>query len=524
MAFISKTYEEIRDDILSHITKGVVKEKHTYEPNQTKFRLLNSPVKDIVKVVGTANGSNNTFVKGFDYRLSGDMLEWTEQGIKPDEKTHFFVNYECEGLSHLTDVNPGSVSRTIVEAISREIEFLYAKLNYVYLSAFLDTATGSALDLTVSLLGINRKQAEPSTGTITFGRNTSPEEITINQEAQVFDGKLTYTLNRSPVNEVFQIEGTVKNENIIFEPDIDYRLINDVIEWQTDGKKPDLQTTFFIDYSIFERIIIPVGTLVSTYTSRSEDAKTFETIEEKSLELTPQGRWEANVKIKATEAGTKGNVFAGTITVMPQPLPGIEYVINRTDLLNGVDPEADDELRERARHALEMAGKATKVSLESAIKSIEGVTSVEVIDMPDNVAGIIKIIAQGGDEQEIINVINDTRAAGIKVEFERPRIINLDISINVSIKPWANIIEVQKNVEAEIRKYLSTLDIGDDVLFNRVLKQAFNVKGVYDIKNLVISASAEGKEPFESEKENIILTPEEIAIAREINISINILE
>jgi hypothetical protein len=82
-------------------------------------------------------------------------------------------------------------------------------------------------------------------------------------------------------------------------------------------------------------------------------------------------------------------LFAGTITVMPQPVAGVEYVINKADITNGVEVEEDSELRERARHALEFAGKATYSSLESAIRSIEGVGSLLIEDMPDEVPGIV---------------------------------------------------------------------------------------------------------------------------------------
>jgi uncharacterized phage protein gp47/JayE len=91
----------------------------------------------------------------------------------------------------------------------------------------------------------------------------------------------------------------------------------------------------------------------------------------------------ANVPVKAAVAGKAGNVYAGAIIVMPQPLVGVEYVNNRGDILTGVDVETDNDLRERAKHALEVAGKATFVSLESAVKGVEGVSSVLIEDIPD---------------------------------------------------------------------------------------------------------------------------------------------
>src|SRR5437868_2201621 len=89
-------------------------------------------VRELVKVEGLVRGIRHTFKKGEDYRLARGMLEWTDDSKKPDEKTPFYVNYIFGEPSKITDANPGSVVRTLVEAISREIEFLYVQMDYVY--------------------------------------------------------------------------------------------------------------------------------------------------------------------------------------------------------------------------------------------------------------------------------------------------------------------------------------------------------------------------------------------------------
>jgi len=48
MTFKVKTYEEIRDDMLMQLTKGIIKEKHTFTKNRFKYLLSNKEVKDIV--------------------------------------------------------------------------------------------------------------------------------------------------------------------------------------------------------------------------------------------------------------------------------------------------------------------------------------------------------------------------------------------------------------------------------------------------------------------------------------------
>jgi len=521
MVFAKKSYEEIRDSILEQITKGIVNEEHVYEPNRTKYKLANTPVKSIVKVEGVVDGATHTFNQGADYRLTEDMLEWMARGEKPDERTAFYVNYVFGASSNVTDINPGSVVRTIVEAVSREVEFLYEQLGQVYLAGFIDTAGGSALDLVVSILGVERKPAEHATGKATFGRSTDPGDAQVNRESHLYDGKTIYEMMNVPVKSIAKVEGVSKGNAYTFEQGVDYARVDRGIEWLAEGKKPDSNSMFHVDYVAYEQIRIPAETRVSTYSRRPEEVKDYVTTEERVLEKTDAGSWEANVPVRSMLAGRPGNVYAGAVNVMPQPPMGVEYVINREDILNGTDEESDAELRERAKRALEVAGKATLVSLEAGVRGIEGVDSILVEDMPDGVSGVVKIIVDGGDTEEIKRVIDDVRAAGIRVEFLRPKPVHIDVNLTVTIRRGATPSKVQRDVEADVRSYLSSLEIGDDVIYSRIVGAAVNVEGVHKVAEMTVKAyRTEGEEAIKSIEENVEITSEERAVARAVNVII----
>ena len=317
MAFRRRSYEETRDSILSQITKGVVNERHVYDPLQTGYKLENTPVREIVKVDGVVGGTTTTFSKGVDYQLSGDMLEWLPDGTKPDDRTIFFVNYTLGESQVVTDVNPGSVVRTIVEAVSREMDFLYAQLNYVYEAGFIETATGSSLDLVVSILGVERKSAEPANGLVMFGRNTDPGDISVEQEAQIQNDRNSYALKNTPVKQIVKIEGNLEETAHEFEQGVDYNLEGHRVEWLAEGKRPDLNSTFYVDYITYELITIPAGTVVSTYTRRTEDAKSFETTDERVLKKTPQPVG----KVGPESEGQSGPQFEGRLGPAASPGP-----------------------------------------------------------------------------------------------------------------------------------------------------------------------------------------------------------
>jgi uncharacterized phage protein gp47/JayE len=189
MAFRKKTYQEIVDDILTDVTGGVVDEEHTYDPATDTYHLGGSPVRSngIVSVRGTVDGAAHTFA-GSDYQLDvNGELAWI--GTAPDDGTTFFVNYYPEdAASPITDRNIGSVTRTVVEALGREMATLYGQLDKVYLSAFVDTAEGRSLEFVVSLLGMERILAGRAVGEVEFSRSTpAAGDITIPLSTLVSD-------------------------------------------------------------------------------------------------------------------------------------------------------------------------------------------------------------------------------------------------------------------------------------------------------------------------------------------------
>ena len=77
------------------------------------------------------------------------------------------------------DFAVGSVLRTMYESFAYEIAVLEEQMQQVYLSAFVDTATGTQLDMLVAILGIKRGLPDFAEGVVTFNRDTSTEDIEI---------------------------------------------------------------------------------------------------------------------------------------------------------------------------------------------------------------------------------------------------------------------------------------------------------------------------------------------------------
>lgn len=90
------------------------------------------------------------------------------------------------GRTALTDAAGGSVVRTLMEVYAREMAVCYEQLDLVYRSAYLDTASGAALDYVVALNGLQRRPPGHLEGQVTFSRGQpAPQDIHIPAGTQV---------------------------------------------------------------------------------------------------------------------------------------------------------------------------------------------------------------------------------------------------------------------------------------------------------------------------------------------------
>lgn len=194
MSFVNRTYPDIVQDVLTALTQGVTGERHKVEYDAKAkplvipdIMLTRRPIRRVSVVRGFVAGATeddppvDTLFSLNDYELIASASAADDYvGIRfrplsrrrPAPGTFVSVNYypRTTDKTPLTDLNVGSVTRTIVEAMSRELAGLYAQLNLAYDSAFIETATGSALDQVVALLDYRRFRAGHAVGSVTFTR------------------------------------------------------------------------------------------------------------------------------------------------------------------------------------------------------------------------------------------------------------------------------------------------------------------------------------------------------------------
>jgi hypothetical protein len=192
ITLITRPYQEIVDDVLTAITGGVTNEPVIFDVKSDLYPLA-KPARDIRGITGTVQEEHFAFRKEADFLFDegANAVAWVEGGTRPDDETVFYIDYFLiDSRSPITDINVGSVTRTLSEAVSREVAVVYEQLMAVYRSGFIDTAEGKSLDYVVSILGIRRKTKEFARGLVTFFREPdSTGNITIPEGTVLLQSK-----------------------------------------------------------------------------------------------------------------------------------------------------------------------------------------------------------------------------------------------------------------------------------------------------------------------------------------------
>ena len=383
----------------------------------------------------------------------------------------------------LTDFNPGSVIGTLVRAVAREFKVLYEQMDQAYRRAFIDVAAGVALDNVVALLGVERHPAIKARGQVTYLRRTAtdrPVVIAAGERIADASGRTYVTLQPATI-EPQEDEFHVQSGGVLHTTDKIAKLVGIWPRDDTPDPATALATADTADGQPFgpdERTItLAAGVLPSAELRVRFQAKSV------------------TVPVEAVQPGPDGNVNAGTVTVMPTPPVGVTGVVNEAPIDGGRTAEPDDQLRERAKHALERAGNATLNALKFAALGVDGVDGVEVLD--HSVDGSIPLgevrlrYSAAGDldkaRQAVADVVDATRAAGIHAVAELIQTILVSGTFylvpDTAVPAGAPAGFLTAAIEA-----MRALTIGAPLSVRRLDALAFQVGGLADVAEAQLSA------------------------------------
>ena len=474
----SEPYQDVIAALEDHIRHGVQHARFVFEGVETLYPLPEM-VSAVTLVSGVRNGEEHVFGPGRDYRFAGGRVDWLPKGDQPDPGSRFEVLYiyRDEHPAGLTDFTPGSVVGTLVRAIARQMKLIYDQMDEAYRRAFIDEATGVALDNVVALLGIVRNPALRAAGEVTFYRTTPRGTTFVREGTRVADqrGRTFATTRRAEIPAqagelVMPSDGALRTKD----------RIGEVVGVWLQGESPETVT--------------PLANKESTVVGADERTVTRK-----------QGAWpegpllvrykpkSVTVPVEALQPGPEGNVGAQAIVIMPTPPRGIAGVVNERHTEGGLAAESDDQLRERAKHALERAGNATLNAIKFAVLDVDGVEGVEVVDhsVDDSVPlGEVRVRYSGGDSAQVESVIDDTRAAGILARPDRVEQVLISGTFYLIPEPNAPATAAGEFLSVAVEA-LRALAIGAPLSVRRLNALAYNVAGLADVAEAQLDQESE---------------------------------
>ncbi|GFG52573.1 hypothetical protein CQY20_09205 [Mycolicibacterium agri] len=188
LEYTSRTYADVVRDLMTTLTGGTVRESTTAPANGplTLGTLASRPIRRVSYLEGVTDVGGTAVPVQFtsaDFDLEDtdndgqpDSIVFRKNGRKPIPGSPLTVNYYPAHISRpvpLTDLNVGSVVRTILETVGRELAQSEQYLDTVYRSAFLETAEGTALDKVVALIGVRRLPARHPLAGVRFSRSAA---------------------------------------------------------------------------------------------------------------------------------------------------------------------------------------------------------------------------------------------------------------------------------------------------------------------------------------------------------------
>ena len=205
------------------------------------------------------------------------------------------------------------------------------------------------------------------------------------------------------------------------------------------------------------------------------------------------------VAVEAAEYGAQYNVPSASIIVLGSTVTGVETVTNANATVGGVDTETDYQYNQRFQAYIEGLGRANIYGLIAGALSVEGITSVSLVEYFPPVANVnVRLYVDDGSlsgvtldkRNEVKTVIDGDgtaanpgyRAAGVNVEVASPAIVTVDIDLTVTPLLSIDLDQMQIDINTVLSQYVNTLGVGADVVLAELIYAIMGVFGVYNVE------------------------------------------
>lgn len=420
------------------------------------------------------------------------------------------------------------------------------------------SAYGVAIDMLLSIVGLTRQSATYGTGTVTcYGTLATviPEGTAFSVEGNSTARFLTTadaTIGAG-VNEVQAIEfdaepdagnwtliydgvetGTLTYASVAADVEAALEALSNLESVTVTG---DFASGFSVEFTGADGEQAKELLKIGTNTLEASSVAVAVTITETTAGSLPS----VDVAVEAESAG-RILAYAGTLNVIEDSVSGLDSVTNAADINPGQEIETDAEAVERRQRSLS-TGKATLNAIYRAVLEINEVTDAKIYENDtDTTDGAgrpphsIQAVVLGGDDQDIIDAIGESKGAGAAtygaesgyyvseqgtshlIYFDRPTEVPIYITVNITTDADFP-ADGQTALQQWIAEYGSeTFTVGDVVAYYKLYAQIDDS----EIAGIVSGTMTIGLTASPVGTSNITIDETEIATFDTANIVVNI--
>lgn len=192
------------------------------------------------------------------------------------------------------------------------------------------------------------------------------------------------------------------------------------------------------------------------------------------------------VPAAAAVPGSAGNILAGAIAVLLQPIGGIDTVTNASAFVGGSDPEGDGAFRTRFQSFIGALQKGTDAAIAFAVNALPQTGLTFQILESTNPAlavqnGYVTVCLDDGSGdppasllQAAIAAIEAVRCAGITVGVIPPTILRANVAMTLTSIVQANHAADVAAVTNALTAYLNAVPVGAPLPFSRLTQIAYD--------------------------------------------------
>jgi uncharacterized phage protein gp47/JayE len=187
----------------------------------------------------------------------------------------------------------------------------------------------------------------------------------------------------------------------------------------------------------------------------------------------------------AVTPGSAGNIQAGAISLLLQPVSGIDTATNPNAFTGGTDPETDSAFRLRFQVFIDSLMKGTDAAITYALNSLQAGLTFSIIEnaTPALAAqdGYVTIILDDGTGDPPTSLltaaaaaVEAVRCAGITIGVFPPTVVTANVALTVASLVAGNHAADVLAVTNALTLYIDALPVGSPLAYSRLAQLAYD--------------------------------------------------